>query len=261
MPFRGKRIVITGASSGIGAELAVALCAEGARVVVAARTAKALDEVVARCAGGEAHAVACDVSSQEQCKALMAAAVDKLGGIDVLVNNAGISMRARFDEVTDLSVFDQLIRVNYLGAVYCTHFALAELKKSKGLIVAVSSVTGLIGVPTRTGYAASKHAMQGFFDSLRVELRGSGVDVCVISPGPVRTDIRSRVVVATRPVNEEAEQKMMSVEECVRLCVAAMRDRRRELVMGGGAKLALWLKLLAPGVVDQRVAGITKKIS
>jgi len=259
--FQGKRIVITGASTGIGAELAVALTARGARVVVAARTTKALEEVVARCKGGEAHAVACDVSEKEQCRALIEQAVQKLGGLDVLVNNAGISMRARFDEVTDLAVFEQLIRVNYLGAVYCTHFALDELKRSKGHLVAISSVTGKLGIPTRTGYVASKHAMNGFFDALRVELMGSGVDVSVICPGPVATDIRSKVLVATKPVNEEAEAKMMSVHECVQIIVDAMAGRRREVVMGGSAKLALWLKLIAPGVVDRRVAGITKRIS
>ncbi len=259
--FQGKRIVITGASAGIGAELAVSLTAQGARVVVAARTTKALDEVVARCTSGAAHAVACDVADPAQCKALVDAAVQKLGGIDVFVNNAGISMRARFDEVKDLAVFEQLMRVNYLGAVYCTHFALDELKRSKGLIVAVSSVTGKLGIPTRTGYVASKHAMQGFFDALRVELLDTGVDVCVISPGPVATDIRSKVLVATQPVNAEAEAKMMSVHECVAIISGAIASRRREVVMGGSAKLALWLKLIAPGVVDRRVAGITKRIS
>jgi short-subunit dehydrogenase len=255
-----KRIVITGASTGIGAELAVRYAQKGAKVVAAARGEQALASVVERC-GGNAFAVACDVAEPEQCRALVQRSVEKLGGIDAFVNNAGVTMRARFDEVDDLSLFERLMRVNYLGAVYCTHFALPHIKQSRGLIVAVSSVTGLFGIPTRTGYAASKHAMQGFFDSLRIELMGSGVDVLVVSPGVVATDVRARALGAMTAVNPEGERSAMSVEECVSIMAEAMDSRRREVVMTWGARLALWAARIAPGAVDRRIAARTRNLA
>src|SRR5688572_29499062 len=145
MDFKDKSVVITGASSGIGRELAVAA----------------------------------DVSDEAACRRVVEAAVEAAGGVDVLVNNAGISMWGRFDELEDLSMVERIMRVNYFGAVYCTRYALPHLKKRGGLLVAISSLTGKFGVPTRTAYSASKHSVQGFFDSLRVELIGSGVDVLV----------------------------------------------------------------------------------
>jgi short-subunit dehydrogenase len=253
MSFQGKSVVITGASAGIGAALAVALAARGARLVVAARTRPALDEVVERCeaAGGEAVAVACDVADPAACRALAGEAVKAFGGIDVLVNNAGISMWSRFEDVTDLSIFERLMRVNYLGAVHCTYHALPHLRARRGLVVAISSLSGLTGVPTRTGYAASKHAMQGFFDSLRIELRGSGVDVLVVSPGLVATDLRERALRSGTAAPGAPLRGLMPVDECVRRIVDAMARRRRELVMTAKAKLARWVKLVAPAVVDR----------
>jgi short-subunit dehydrogenase len=183
------------------------------------------------------------------------------------VHNAGISMWARFDEITDLSIFERIIRVNYLGAVYLTHYALPHLKQRRGLIVAVSSLTGKTGVPTRTGYAASKHALQGFFDSLRIELHGSGVDVLVVSPGFVATDVRAHAfgadgqpLGAKESKSSRAEDRdTMSVEECVRQMVAAIEARRRELVMTHKARFGLFLKLVAPSLVDRVAAAAVKK--
>jgi short-subunit dehydrogenase len=254
------RLVITGASMGIGAELAVHCARKGAKVVVAARSPEALEGVVKRCEGN-AFAVPCDVTQPEECKGLIARAVEKLGGLDALVNNAGMTQRVRFDEVEDLGLFEQLMRVNYLGAVYCTHFALPHLKTSRGLLVAMSSVSGLLGIPTRTGYAASKHAMQGFFDSLRIELMGSGVDVLVVSPGPVATGIRERAAGATSAANPEGERKAMSVEECVRLTAEAMHARKREVVMPAAVRLALWANRVAPSLVDRRIAARVKDLA
>jgi len=185
MDLAKKTVIITGASMGIGAGLAEALARRGANLVLAARSVDELAALAARCkaAGARAIAVPTDVADPNACERMVQAAAAEFGGVDVLVNNAGITMLGRFDEVTDLGLFERLMRVNYLGSVYCTHFALPLLKQSKGLLVAVTSLTGKTGVPTRTGYAASKHAMHGFFDSLRIELRGSGVDVLVVAPG------------------------------------------------------------------------------
>lgn len=260
MDFRGKSIVITGASVGIGAELAVSLAARGAYLVLASRTRQALEEVQARCvaAGGKAVVAKTDVSDPDACRRMVETAVATFGGIDVLVNNAGLGMWARFEDVTDLSVFEKLMRVNYLGSVYSTHYALPHLKTRQGLIVALSSLTGKTGVPTRSGYAASKHAMQGFFDSLRIELAASGIDVLVVSPGFVATDIRARALgpdglpLQTSP--REEGRNTMSVERCVSRIVLAMEGRDRELVMPGRARLGMWVKLIAPRVLDRIAA-------
>ncbi len=158
--------------------------------MLASRNVEELDALAKKC-GDNALVVKTDVTEPAQCEAMVKAAMARFGGIDVLVNNAGISMWARFREITDLTMFERIMRVNYLGMVYSTHFALEHLISRGGLIVGISSLTGKTGVPTRTGYAASKHAMQGFLDSLRIELRGTGVDISVISPGFVKTDIRS----------------------------------------------------------------------
>ncbi|HZS08800.1 MAG TPA: SDR family oxidoreductase [Blastocatellia bacterium] len=257
MDFKDKSVIITGASAGIGEELAVALAGRGARLTLAARSADALERTARRCreAGGQAITVPTDVGDEQSCRQMVERAVEQFGGVDVLVNNAGIGMWARFEEVTDLSIYDQIMRINYLGSVYSTYYALPYLKKSRGLIVAVSSLTGKTGVPTRTGYAASKHAMQGFFDSLRIELRGTGVDVLIVSPGFVATDIRARALGGDGRARGESPREegrdTMSVEECVRLMVGAMERRRRELVMTIRGRLAQWVRLIAPGLVDQ----------
>lgn len=258
MDFRGRTVIVTGASMGIGEGLALALAARGANLVLASRDADALGNVAARCEalGSKALVVQTDVTDPEACRRMIDRTVEKFGAIDCLVNNAGISMWARFDETTDLTVFERLMRVNYLGSVYATHHALPHLKKSRGLLVAISSLTGKTGVPTRSGYGATKHAMQGFFDAIRVELRDEGVDVLVVSPGFVRTDIRVRSLgpdgkPRVESPREEDDGETMSLEECVRQTVRAMERRDRELVMTRLARVGQWLKLIAPGLVDR----------
>src|SRR4051794_12537524 len=249
-------VVITGASRGIGAELARQLAQRGARLVLAARDAKALDIVADRCraAGASAITIRADVSRERDCQAIMAGAALAYGRIDVLVNNAGATMWARFADIVDLAVFERIMQVNYLGAVYSTSHALPLLRESGGLIVAISSLAGRFGVPTRTGYAASKHAMAGFFDSLRIELMDSGVAVTTIYPGFVATGIREN---ATGPdgkpisVSPVKEGEVMSVETCAARIVRAIERREREVVMTARGKMGLWLRLVAPGLVDR----------
>ncbi|QRK07000.1 SDR family oxidoreductase [Archangium violaceum] len=257
--MQGKTIIITGASAGIGEELAVTLASRGANLVLAARGEEALAQVKRRCeqSGGRAIAVGTDVTDLEACRRLVERAVEAFGGVDILINNAGISMWVRFEEVTDLSLFDRVMRVNYLGSVYCTHYALPHIKARKGLLVAISSLTGKTGVPTRSGYAASKHAMQGFFDSLRIELLGTGVDVLVVSPGFVATDIRARALGPDgQPLLEskrDEDRDTMDVDTCVAWITRAMENREREVVMTARAKVSMFLKLVAPGLVDRIV--------
>ncbi|SEM68454.1 Short-chain dehydrogenase [Stigmatella aurantiaca] len=254
---QGKTVIITGASVGIGEELALLLASRGANLVLAARNEEALDGVRRRCeqAGARAITVKTDVAVPEDCQRMVERAVEAFGGIDILVNNAGISMGARFEEVTDLSLFERVMRVNYLGAVYCTHYALPHLKARKGLAVAISSLTGKTGVPTRTGYAASKHAMQGFFDSLRIELLGTGVDVLVVSPGFVATGIRDRALgpdgQPLRHSFRDERRGNMDVATCGALILKAIERRDREVVMTAQGKVLQVLKLVAPSLVDR----------
>jgi len=253
--FKDKIVVITGASSGIGEELAYRLVEQGAKISLAARRTDRLDIVRAECEkrGGQAIAIPIEVAKQTQCESLIRKTVEAFGGIDILVNNAGISMWAIFDEVTDLSIFEKIMHVNYLGSVYCTYYALPYLKAARGHIVAVSSLTGKNGVPTRSGYAASKHAMVGFFDTLRIELAPKGVDVTVIYPDFVATDIRRNAFRGDgKPLGDSPvrETEIMTLEKCVDLMLPAIQKRKRELVMSLRAKVGQYVKLFAPGLVD-----------
>ena len=260
MNYQQSTIILTGASAGIGRELALQLGSKGANLVLAARDPVTLQETADRCnqRGGNAIAVPTDVSQPEDCKRLVAEAMAAFGAVDILINNAGIAAIAPFEQMQDLSIFEKIMQVNYLGAVYCTHYALPHLQASRGLLVAISSLTGKTAVPTRSGYVASKHAMQGFFDTLRIEQRDRGVDVLVVSPGFVATDIRKRAFgVDGRPLgisHRDESKNTMPVEACARQIVEAMKRRQRELVMTLKGKATPWLKLIAPGLVDRIAA-------
>lgn len=262
--YAGKVVIVTGASQGIGGALCLELARQRPRLVLAARDAAALEAVAAECRTRGAETLVCptDVADEASCRALVEAAVSRFGGLDVLVANAGVGMLARLDEVTDVSVYERLMRVNYLGSVYPTYHALAHLKRSRGQIVAVSSLAGLTGVPTRTAYAATKHAQIGFFDSLRIELRGTGVSVTVVAPSFVQSEIRRRSAgPAGRPVESSPvrETEVMSAEECARRIVRAMEGRQRMLVMSLKGRLGRWAKLVAPGLVDRVAAEAVRR--
>ncbi|MCX5873084.1 MAG: SDR family oxidoreductase [Deltaproteobacteria bacterium] len=262
--FRDKVIMITGASSGIGQELAYQLAAQGAWLSLAARNAERLETVRQECLvrGGKAIAIPTDVSEQSQCAGLIQQTVENYRRIDVLVNNAGITMWANFEELSDLGILEQIMRTNYFGSVYCTYYALPYLKKTRGQIVGISSLTGKAGVPTRSGYAASKHAMAGFFDSLRIEIAPYGVSVTMIYPDFVATEVRARAfgadghLLGQSPVQEK---KVMPVERCAQLILKGMAQRRRELVMSLRGQVGQWVKLIAPGLVDRIALKAIKK--
>lgn len=254
--FRDNVTVITGASAGIGLEVARQLAREGAVLVLAARNPGLLAEAADSCRalGAKVLAIPTDVSDREQCRRLIDSTIQEFGRLDTLINNAGISMHARFDELHDIEAVERITAINYFGSVYCTWYALPHLKKSKGRLVAVSSLTGKNGVPTRTLYAGTKHAMAGFFDSLRIELKENGVSVTMIYPGFVATDIAERALgpdgkpLGTRPVNKNA---IMTVEECARLTVDAAASRKREVIMTKRARIGMLLKALWPEAVDK----------
>ena len=264
-----KVFVITGASDGIGAEIARQLAAthqSQAALVLSGRSADKLATVAAQCAnsGAKTLTVAMDVGEEAQCRSLIDQAVQKFGRIDALVNNAGMSAQALFEDVQaqDLHWYETLMKVNHWGAVWCTHAALPHLKSSKGHIVAVNSLAGLVGVPGRTAYSATKFAMTGFFEALRVELKGAGVSVTVAYPGVVATKIRHRGYNAKgEPAGSSGlkEDDAMSVEECARLIIDGMNSRKREVVMSAKGKLGRIMKIFAPGLVDKMALAALKQ--
>jgi NAD(P)-dependent dehydrogenase (short-subunit alcohol dehydrogenase family) len=259
-------VLITGGSDGIGAEIARQLAGRhgaGVNLVLAARDQDKLDVVAAECVklGTQALAVPTDVSEQDQCRRLAARAVEHFGRIDVLVNNAGRSAHALFEDVPDLGWYEDLMRINLWGSVWCTQAALPWLKAARGSIVAVSSLAGLIGVPGRTAYSASKFAMTGFFEALRAELKGAGVGVTIAYPGVVDTRIRYRGFDAFgREMGSSGlrEEGAMPVAECARLIIEGMERRQREVVMTRKGKLGRLLKLLAPGLVEKMAMATLK---
>lgn len=260
-------VVITGGSDGIGAEIARQLAARhraDVALVLAARNPVQLAAVARECEelGAQALAVPTDVSVREQCQQLIAAAVGRFGTIDVLINNAGRSAHALFEDVADLGWYEDLMRVNLWGSVWCTQAALPYLKAARGRIVAVSSLAGLVGVPGRTAYSATKFAMAGFFEALRAELKSAGVSVTVAYPGVVATRIRHRGFNAAGQALGESllkEEGAMTAAQAARLIIDGMQQRRREVVMTTKGKLGRFIKLVAPGLVERMALAALKK--
>ncbi len=254
--FEGRVVIITGASEGIGRALALALARQRAWLALAARNEERLAGLAEECEalGARAAPIVCDVTLESDCRRLVAATVERFGAIDMFVANAGATMWSSFEALEDLDVLERLMAVNYLGAARCTHAALPHLRERGGRIVAVASVAGLTGVPARSGYCASKHAMIGFFDSLRIELADGGVSVTVIAPDFVVSEIHRRALgpdghpLGASPMNEE---RIMTAERCAELILEAAADRRRLLITSARGRLGRWLKLLWPAAVDR----------
>jgi len=254
--FKDKVIIVTGASEGIGRALCLALAPQKPKLVLAARNLERLEELKqeVESKGAKAVVVPTDMVEETACKQLIDETISTYGRIDGLVNNAGRTMWTPLEDLVDPSVIEQIMRINYLGAAYCTYFALPHLKKSKGRIVGVSSVAGLNGVPTRTAYSASKHAMFGFFDSLRIELMDTGVTVTMIAPDFVLSEMHRRAFgkdgkpLGTSPVQED---KGMTAAECAARSVKAMENRERLAILSARGKLGRWVKMIAPGIIDK----------
>lgn len=258
MDFKNKVIIITGASSGIGKACAEEFAKRGANLVLAARQYVTLCEITASLEknyGVKAVAVQADVSKEEDCEQVIKQALVTFNKIDVLVNNAGLSMRALFNDA-DLSVLKNLMDVNFWGTVYCTKYALPEILKTKGSIIGVSSIAGYRGLPGRTGYSASKFAMNGFMESLRTEVLHTGVHVMVACPGFTASNIRVAALSKDGMAHGETsmeEGKMMSAEEVAIEIANGIASRKRTLVMTGQGKLTVWLNKLLPALADKLV--------
>lgn len=252
--LQGKTVVITGASSGLGAALALCCARQHARLFLAAPDASALEAVAERCreAGAStATVLPTDVTQPDDCARLIARAAGETHGIDYLVLNAGISMWARFEDIEDLGLFKRLMEVNYLGAVYCTRHALPHLRATKGLIVAVSSIQGRVGIPLHTGYSASKHALEGFLGALRHELEGSGVDILTVLPHWLSgTGLRASALGPQGAPMGDAKRshsrEAVPVETAAEIIAGAMLARRKELVIPAKLRALFLVNALCP---------------
>lgn len=259
-PFKGKVAVVTGASVGIGRELALQLAGQGAKVVLAARDKARLNEVAEECRGrgGEAMAVPTDVSDKAACRNLIERTVAEHGEIDLLINNAGYGLTADLIDIEDICLLEELMQVNFNGSLYCTYYALPHIVKARGRIVGISSIAGYFSSPGSSAYNASKFAMRGFFNALRMELAGRGVSVTMIYPGYVITEFAARV--KDKHGNERGDKaaemykkSMMSAEACARITLRAVAKRKREVLMTVQAKIGRWVHLLLPGLLDRMV--------
>jgi short-subunit dehydrogenase len=254
-----QTIIITGCSSGLGYALAIDLAKPKTNLVLTARNVEALKELEIKCKnkGADTLVVKTDVSVEKDCKNLIDKTLNKFRSIDILINNAGIGMHCNFEDVENLEIFHRLMDTNYMGTVYCTYYALPSLKKQKGLIVGISSLQGKIGCPASSGYSGSKFAMQGFLDSLRIELLDSGVDVLVASPGAMDTDINNKLLNKNGDVTNNhksyKEKGVMDIQKCVRLITKAIKNRDRELLFTTSDKFIPWAKLLFPRMIDKAI--------
>jgi short-subunit dehydrogenase len=256
--FHQNVVVITGASMGIGRELAFQLAEQGAWLALAARNIQNLEEVSQQCRqkGGKSICVPTDIASQDQCQNLIESTIVEYGRIDTLINNAGITDHTKFCKLRDFSVFQKVIQVNFWGSLYCTHYALPHLKQSSGRLACISSQLGKFPSSVADGYVVSKHAQVGFYDSLRLELTGSGVSVTMIYPSWVSTGMTSRSLQPDgTPLGKIShhEQGAMPVDVCVRKIIRAIARRKREEMLTLEGKFGLWMRLILPGAVDQVV--------
>lgn len=253
--LKGKVVAITGASSGIGRALAFEAYNQGAMIALCARNMAKLVELYGNLDESRVLCFQVDVSKENDCRNFMEAIEGKWGRIDVLINNAGISMRALFEDA-DTAVIRELMEINFFGAVYCTKYALPAILRNKGAIVGISSIAGYRGLPARTGYSASKFALQGFLEALRTELLYTGTHVMWVSPGFTTSNIRNVARSSDGSAQGETplnESKLMSAEECAQIILTAVKKRKRTVVMTFLGKLTVWINKLFPALADKSV--------
>ena len=258
--LKGKVIIVTGASSGIGLASARLFASRGNKLVMAARRLELLESLAAEILADpvtspetEILTVRADVSVEEDCRQMVEAAIARFGGIDVLVNNAGISMRALFKDV-DLNVLRRLMDVNFWGTVYCTRYALPSILERKGSVVGVISAAGYAGLPARTGYSASKFAVRGFLDTLRIEHVYDGLHVLVFAPGFTTSNVRLASLTADgtpQGASPRDESKMMSAEKVARKLERAIVRRKRAVILTFIAHLEMFVQRHLPRQMDR----------
>jgi short-subunit dehydrogenase len=253
--FSNKVVVVTGGTDGIGKGLVDTLLAQGAKVATCGRHHDKLYKLQRDYASFPLHTVVADVSNENDCRHFIESTLKVFGGIDILVNNAGISMRSLFKHA-EIDVIRRVMDINFFGAVYCTKFAIDSLIQRKGTIVGISSIAGYRGLPGRSGYSASKFALQGWLESIKTELAEDGVHVMWVSPGFTTSNIRNAALndkgqqQGESPMNEN---NMMSAEECSRHILNAIRKKRRSLVMTFTGKETVFMQKFFPGLADKFV--------
>lgn len=255
--FQGKNIVITGGSDGIGKALVTQFLSLGARVATCGRNAQKLEDLQKACANEHLMVFTADVSKKEDCEAFVQAALKQMGGIDVLINNAGISMRALVSEVK-VETLQQVMDINFWGTVYTTMAALPSIKERSGVVVGVSSIAGYRGLPGRSGYSASKYALNGWLEALKTELYGSGTHVMWVCPGFTSSNIRNAALDKDAKAQGESpmdEGAMMSSEECAQHIIHSIEKRKRTLVLTFTGKRAVFMNKFFPGLADKLTHG------
>jgi short-subunit dehydrogenase len=252
--FKDKVVIVTGASSGIGEATAREFARNGSKVVLAARSESRLAKIVEeiRADHGEACYVKTDVTSENDCRKLIETAVSEFGTVHFLINNAGLSMRAVFDDV-DLKVLHRLMDVNFWGTVYCTKYALPYLVDNKGSLVGVSSVAGFHGLPGRSGYSASKFAMHGLLETIRIENLKRGLHVMIIAPGFISSEIRIHALIADGSEQGESpreEEKLMSPEYVAKWILKGIKKKKRNKLLTWITRLTALFQRIVPKFVD-----------
>jgi len=251
--FNNKVVAVTGGSDGIGKALVEALLQKGAKVATCSRNHDKLYRLQRSFASFPLHTTVTDVSDENECRQFIESTIKVFGGIDVLINNAGISMRSELKDA-NVEVIKKVMEINFFGAVYCTHYALNSLIERKGTIVGVSSIAGYRGLPGRSGYSASKFALQGWLEAIRTELLESGVHVMWVCPGFTTSNIRNAALNSKGESQGESpmdENKMMSAEKCARIILHAIEKRKRTVVMTYTGKQTVFVNKFFPGFADR----------
>jgi short-subunit dehydrogenase len=253
--FFNKVVIVTGGTEGIGRALVIALIEKGAKVATCGRNQDKLYQLQMQYPNKALHTIVADVSSYEDCQKLISSTILTYGGIDILINNAGIAMRSMLEDA-DVRVIKKVMEINFFGSVYCTKLALNSIIERKGTIVGVSSIAGYRGLPSRSGYSASKFALQGWLEAIRTELLDSGVNVMWVCPGFTASNIRNAALDKHGKPSGEShmdEESMMSAEEVAAHILRAIRKRKRTLVLTFTGKRAIFMNKFFPSLADRMV--------
>jgi short-subunit dehydrogenase len=253
--FKDKVVAITGGSEGIGKALIDALIPLGAKIATCGRNQDKLYNLQVQYSNHLLHSIVADVSRYDDCRNFINSTIDTFGGIDILINNAGISMRSLVADA-DVDVLRKVMDINFFGTVYCTKLALASILERKGDIVGVSSIAGYRGLPGRSGYSASKFAINGWLESLRTELLETGVNVMWVAPGFTRSNIRNVALNSKGQAQGESplnERSLMSSQECAAHIIRAIEKRRRTLILSANGKQTVFLNKFFPSLTDRIV--------
>ncbi len=250
--FKNKVVVITGGSEGIGKALVDALIPMGAKIATCGRNQDKLYNLQVQYSNHMLHTIVADVSRYDDCKNFIESTIATYGGIDILINNAGISMRALLKDA-EVEIIKKVMDINFFGTVYCTKLALESIVERKGTIVGVSSVAGYRGLPGRSGYSASKFAVNGWLEAVRTELLDTGVNVMWVCPGFTRSNIRNVALNSKGNAQGESplnERDLMSSQDCAKHIIKAIESRKRTLILSLSGKLTVFINKLFPSLTD-----------